>query len=159
MTTATRGEAGVTIAASPDDVYDLITDITRIGERSPECYRAEWLDGATRAEVGARFRGHNRIGPIRWATTCIVTKADRGREFTFTVVNPRDREETMWRYALTADEGGTTVTESYEFLWCPWLARVAEIPFPRDKQLRRGIKQTLAALKAAAEAEATVGRP
>ena len=158
MPTATRGEASVTVAASPETVYDLIADVSRIGERSPECYRAQWLDGATRAEVGARFRGHNRIGPIRWATTCIVTKADRGREFAFTVVNPKGREETEWRYVLTADADGTNVTESYNFLWCPWAARVAELPFPRDKQLRRGIQQTLAAIKSAAEA-AQVPRP
>ena len=149
--TATRGEASVTIAASPDAIYDLIVDITKIGERSPECYRAEWLDGATGATEGARFRGHNRIGPIRWATTCVVTKAVRGREFAFTVVNPKEREETVWRYVLADDGAGTTVTESYQFLWCPWLARVAELPFPRDKQLRRGIRETLVALKLAAE--------
>ena len=159
MPTATRGESRVTIAANPDAVYDLIADITRIGELSPECYRAEWVGGATHAEVGARFKGHNRIGPIRWATTCVVTKADRGREFAFTVLSPKDREETVWRYVLAADGDGTTVTESYEFLWCPWLARVAEIPFPRDKQLRRGIERTLAMLKTAAEASATVSRP
>ena len=158
MPTATQGQASISIAAAPDLVYDLIADVTRIGDRSPECYRAEWLDVVTSATVGARFRGHNRIGPIRWATTCIVTKADRGREFAFTVVNPEDREETFWRYVLTDDGDGTTVTESYQFLWCPWLARVAELPFPRDRQLRRGIRQTLAVLKVDAEA-AVVRRP
>jgi hypothetical protein len=154
MPTATQGEASVSIAAPPDLVYDLIADIARIGERSPECYRAEWLDGATSAEPGARFRGHNRIGVIRWATTCIVTKADRGSDFAFTVVNPHGREETQWRYVLTESGGGTSVVESYHFLWCPWLARVAELPFPRDKQLRRGIRETLASIKVAAEAAA-----
>ena len=152
MPTATEGQGSLTIAAAPEVVCDLIADITRIGARSPECYRAEWLDGADVAQVGARFRGHNRIGPIRWSTTCVVTKAERGQEFAFTVVSGKGREETVWRYVLTPAEGGTTVTESYRFLWCPWLARVAETPFPRDKQLRRGIERTLAAIKAEAEA-------
>lgn len=152
MPTATRGEATVQIAAPPHVVYELITDIPRIGERSPECYRGEWLDGATRAEVGARFKGHNRIGPIKWATTCVVTTADAGREFAFTVLSGKGKEETRWRYTISDRQGVTSVTESYEFVWCPWAARVAEMPFPRDRQLRRGLRATLAALKTAAEA-------
>lgn len=63
MTTATTGQARIEIDASPQRVYELVSDITRMGEWSPECYRCEWLDGATTATVGARFRGHNRLGP------------------------------------------------------------------------------------------------
>jgi hypothetical protein len=149
--TATNGEASVRIDAAPRIVYDLVTDITRIGERSPECYRCEWLDGATGPAVGARFKGYNRVGPIRWSTTCIVTTADPGREFAFTVVSGRGRDETQWRYLIAGTDSTTTLTESYRFLWCPWAARVAELPFPRDRQLRRGLRETLAAIKRAAE--------
>jgi len=152
MTTATRGQASVDIAASVDAVYDVLSDVTRMGERSPECYRCEWLDGATAAAPGARFRGYNRLGVVRWATTCTVTTADRGREFAFTVMSRHGREETQWRYIIAEVDGLTRLTESYEFLWCPVAARIAEIPFPRDKQLRRGLQQTLAHIKATAEA-------
>ena len=151
MTTATRGTASVEIEAPADVVYAVVTDVTRMGERSPECYRAEWLGGATEAVVGARFKGYNRIGPIRWSTTCRVDVARPGEEFAFTVLSGKGREETRWRYALEPAGGTTRVTESYEFLWCPVLARVAEIPFPRDKQLCRGLRETLANVKAAAE--------
>jgi hypothetical protein len=151
MPTATRGEASIHMAASPEEAYDLIADITRIGERSPECYRAEWVGDVESAVVGAKFRGHNGIGLIKWATTCHVTSAERGREFAFTVVNRHGREETRWRYEISTDVDGCTVTESYQFLWCPFAARIAEIPFPRDRQLRRGIRVTLAKLKTAAE--------
>jgi hypothetical protein len=152
MPTATTGEAGIRITASPGVVYDLIVDVTRMGERSPECYRCEWIDGATSPAVGARFRGHNRLGLIKWSTTCEVMAADPGREFVFTVMSRHGREETRWRYSLVADDSGTTVTESYEFLWCPLVARIFELPFPRDNQLRRGLRETLANLKTAAEA-------
>src|SRR4051812_12474080 len=121
MSTAIHGQAHVQIAARPDIVYDLITDVTRMGERSPECYRCEWLDDATGPELGTRFKGYNRIGPIRWATTSVITKAEPGREFAFTVVNGRGREETQWRYLIESNESGSSVTESYQFLWCPWL--------------------------------------
>jgi len=153
MTTATTGNASIDITASPDEVYDVLADITRMGERSPECYRCEWLDGVTAALPGVRFRGYNRLGLLRWTTTCTVTAAERGQEFAFTVMSHHGREETRWRYVLDAADGFTRLTESYEFLWCPLAARIAEIPFPRDKQLRRGIRQTLINIKEAVEAE------
>ena len=152
MTTATTGRASIEIAAAPDEVYDILADITSIGERSPECYHCEWLGGATSAVPGARFRGSNRLGILRWTTTCTITAAERGREFAFTVMSRHGREETRWRYVLDPTDSGTRLTESYEFLWCPRAARIAEIPFPRDKQLRRGLNQTLAKIRQAAEA-------
>jgi uncharacterized protein YndB with AHSA1/START domain len=151
MTTATTGQARVTIGASPLRVYELVSDITRMGEWSPECYRCEWLDGATTAAVGARFRGHNRLGPTRWQIDAVVTVADPAREFSFTTVHANGREETRWRYVFDPVAGGVDVTESYEFLWCPISNRIAELPIPRDKQLRRGIQETLNRIKAAAE--------
>jgi hypothetical protein len=57
LTTATTGEAHIRIEAAPLTVYELISDITRMGDWSPECYRCDWLDGATTAVEGARFRG------------------------------------------------------------------------------------------------------
>ena len=151
MTTATRGEAAVVIDAPAPLVYSIVSDVTRMGDRSPECYRAEWLDGAMQAVVGARFKGYNRLGPIKWSTTCRIDVAEAGKEFAFTVLSGKGREETRWRYVLEDVGGATRVTETYEFLWCPALARVAEIPFPRDKQLRRGLRQTLDRIKTAAE--------
>jgi uncharacterized protein YndB with AHSA1/START domain len=50
-------QVSVEIAAPPDAVYDLIADVTRMGEWSPECVRCRWLDGAQEARPGARFRG------------------------------------------------------------------------------------------------------
>jgi hypothetical protein len=155
MTTATHGDDSVWIAAAPERVYDVVSDVISMGERSPECYRCIWLDGATVAEVGARFRGYNRLGLLRWTTTCTVTTADPGQEFAFAVMSHGGREETRWRYVIEERDGGTLLTESYEFVWCPAIARVAEIPFPRDKQLRRGIRETLLNVKAAAEAAAS----
>jgi hypothetical protein len=160
MPTATHGSTTIDIAAPPPVVYDLVTDVTRMGERSPECYRAEWVDGAP-GSVGARFRGRNRIGPIKWTTTCTVTAADPGREFAFCVIDGKGREQTRWRYVIEANDTGCRLTESYQFVWCPLAARAAELPFPRDRQLRRGIRRTVEAIKSQAEAaqRARTGSP
>jgi len=152
MPSATHGQASIDIAASPDRVYEIAADITRIGERSPECDRAEWLDGATGPAVGARFRGHNHLGPLRWSTVCEVTSAVPGKEFAFSVVDGKGRVQTRWRYLIEDADGHTRLTESYEFLTCPRIVRLAETPIPRDKQLRRGIEATVRSIKAAAEA-------
>ena len=151
MPTATHGSTTIDIAAPAPIVYDLVTDVTKIGERSPECRQAEWLGGAGAAVVGARFRGHNRLGAIRWSTTCLVTAAEPGSEFAFSVIGGNGREQTRWRYLIEPTADGCRLTESYEFVWCPFAARVAELPFPRDRQLRRGISRTVESIKLAAE--------
>jgi len=155
--TATHGSASVLIAASADEVYRRVTDITTIGERSPECYAAKWLDGATEAVKGARFKGYNKLGPIRWATVCIVTEVDAPHTFGFVVVSGKGREETRWRYSIEPAGDGVRLTESYEFLWCPAAARLLELPFPRDRQLRRGLRTTLERVKSAVEQHAAAG--
>lgn len=153
MPTAKRGSARIDIAASPELVFGLITDITRMGEWSPECYRCAWLDGATSAHVGARFRGHNKLGRIRWATTAVITALEDSRLLAFTIVHDKTgRDETAWRYQLAPSPSGTMLTESFEFLWCPVASRIAELPVPRGSQVNRGIRHTLRAIKAVAEA-------
>ncbi|WP_131536331.1 hypothetical protein [Mycolicibacterium aromaticivorans] len=57
----------------------------------------------------------------------------------------------MWRYQIRLVRAGVEVIESYRFLWCPIANRIAELPIPRDKQLRRGIQETLNRIKTEAE--------
>lgn len=155
MATAQRARASIEIAAPPERVYDLVADVTRMGEWSPECYRCEWLDEARTAAEGVRFRGYNRIGPYRWQRTAVIVTARRGEEFGFTTVDDRSgREQTRWRYELQPGATGTVLTESFQFVWCPAHERVAELVIPRGRQVSRGIEQTLRRIKAAAERSA-----
>jgi len=155
MPTARRGRSSIDVAAPPELVYDLIADVTRMGEWSPECYRCEWLGGAAAATPGARFRGYNRLGRLHWERTAVVDTADRGREFGFTTVNDgAGREETRWRYSMEPSSSGTLLTESFEFLWCSVPNRLAEVLVPRERQVNRGIEETLRRIKRAAEAAA-----
>ena len=59
-----RQPARLVISASPERIYDLVSDLPRMGEWSPECERVEWTGGTTVAAEGARFVGHNRGGPF-----------------------------------------------------------------------------------------------
>src|SRR4051812_29945801 len=55
-------EVSIEIEATPEDVYALVSDITRMGEWSPECRRCTWTKGASGPAVGARFRARNKGG-------------------------------------------------------------------------------------------------
>ena len=155
MPSARSGQSSIQIAAAPDLVYDLVSDVTRMGDWSPECYRCEWLKGATVAAPGARFRGYNRLGPTRWQRTAVVDVAERGHAFGFTTLDERaGRDETRWRYTIEPSSSGTLLTESFELLWCSTLTKLIELPLPRGRQVRRGIEQTLQRIKRVAESSA-----
>jgi hypothetical protein len=61
-----RYQESIRIAAPADLIYDLVADVTRTGDRSPECRRVEWLGESAKAVTGARFRGHNRWRGFTW---------------------------------------------------------------------------------------------
>ncbi|MEC9035098.1 MAG: SRPBCC family protein, partial [Actinomycetota bacterium] len=52
------------INASPEAVWNLVTDLTRMGDWSPENKGGNWVKGATGAEVGAKFKGVNSNGKV-----------------------------------------------------------------------------------------------
>lgn len=113
------------IAAPPEEIYRIVSDVTSTGERSEECRSAAWLPGGpARAEVGARFRGHNRVGIVRWSRVCEVVDAQPGRRFAFRTVperfDPSRADSTTWSYELEAVEGGTLVRHAYEITRMPW---------------------------------------
>jgi hypothetical protein len=103
------------MAASPEHVWGLVSDITNTGRFSPETFEAEWLDGATGPEVGARFRGHvkrNGRGPTYW-TTCVVTECEPGRAFAFDVEATKGKVVNHWGYRFEPSGDGVDVTESF----------------------------------------------
>ena len=114
MTGAMGGEVSLRMAASPEKVWALVSDVTRIGEFSPETFEARWTRGSTGPEVGAYFKGHvkrNGVGPTYW-TPCQVTRCVPGEVFEFRV-GTEDVAVNNWGYRLEADGDGTVVTEYF----------------------------------------------
>ena len=102
------------IEASPEVLYQLIADVTRTPERTPDIVKCEWIDGATGPAVGARFRSTNRQGRgPDWKNTPVVTVADPGEEFSFSRTEPF-AGTIVWRHRFVAEGTGTRVIESYE---------------------------------------------
>jgi uncharacterized protein YndB with AHSA1/START domain len=151
MTAPTTDKAQVEIAASPEAVYALIADVTRMGEWSPECHTCVWKDG-TPGTVGSTFKGSNKNGLLRWSTIAKVIAADPGKEFAF-ATQAGDRESTVWRYRLEPTATGTMLTESYEAVYVPKYIEIAErfILRGRPEQLKKGMQATIERIKAVAE--------
>jgi hypothetical protein len=137
------------IDAPSSDVWNLVADVTRIGEFSDETFEAEWLDGATGPTLGARFRGHvkrNQKGPTYWST-CEVTSCEPGRSFGFAVL-AGGKPINNWRYDMKAVDGGTEVTESFE-LESTMMNRIywAILGRLRGKTNEEGMRTTLERMK------------
>src|SRR6187200_2496002 len=131
MSAPTNAKVTIEIDAAPEAVYDLVSDVTRMGEWSPECVRCEWLgDPGT---VGARFRGHNRRGPARWSTTAEVLAADRPLTFAFATMY-KGRASTRWTYTLQRTATGTDLTEGFDAVYTPGWIALAERLFMRNRQ-------------------------
>jgi hypothetical protein len=144
----------VSIDARPEVVWDLVSDITRMGEWSPECTGGRWFGRRKGPEVGATFVGYNRRGRIRWLTTAKVEESERGRSFVF-----RIRESGVrWSYEFAPDGDGTTLSEFRDLSGARvGMIRTFSTVFlggmdDHAGELREGMRQTLARIKAAAEA-------
>lgn len=152
-----QGSVTVHIDASPEKIWDLVSDVTKIGRYSPETFEAEWLDGATGPVVGARFRGHvkrNGRPPTYW-TECTVTRCEPGREFFFGV-GQTDKPLNTWGYSLEPCGDGTDVTESFELTRTPLLRLYwALLGWARGRTNRNDMRTTLERIKA--EVETTNG--
>lgn len=152
MEDRSRSES-IVIAASPEEVYALVSDVTRMGEWSPVCKEC-WWDDDTRG-VGAWFTGRNVMPERSWETRSMVVADEPGREFAFTVGGDRTR----WGYTFEEADGGTLVTESWNFLPAGVENYVERFGDEAEDQIGQraaaateGMRETLAAIKQVAEA-------
>jgi len=150
----TEDAVSLEIHAPADLLYDLVSDLPRVGEWSPECEGVDWEGEVTAPVAGTTFVGHNAVGParrIRYSRHGEVLVADRGREFTF-ITDEGGRPSTLWRYRFEPRGDSTLVTEGYEVRWIPMWARILDVPLNRHKELLANMATTLQNLKSAAEA-------
>jgi uncharacterized protein YndB with AHSA1/START domain len=143
------------IDAPATRVWSMISDITRMGEWSPEATGGAWIKGASGPAVGAKFTGMNRNGRKKWSTTCTVTAAEPGHRFAFAVdVGPI--AISAWSFDIDEQGSGCTITET----WTDRRGRLAKMlgkpasgVAERDSHNRVGMEHTLQQLAAAAAAD------
>ncbi|MCU1344480.1 MAG: Polyketide cyclase / dehydrase and lipid transport [Acidimicrobiia bacterium] len=144
------------MAATPERVWQLVSDITNTGRFSPETFEAEWLDGSSGPTLRGRFRGHvkrNGRGPVYW-TTCTIVACEPAREFAF-AVGTKNKPVNTWRYTFEPSGAGTDVTESFQLADKPAMRLYWKIAGrARGRTNRNGMRTTLERIKMAAEAAA-----
>lgn len=142
----------IVVEAPPAHVYEIIADVTRIGELSPVCKAAWWDEGSTPHE-GAWFTGRNEVeGRDPWERRCEVFIAEPGRAFGW-VAGGREEGVVEWSYRFRPVDRGTEVEESWTIL--RMVDRLSALGDEFLNNLKSstesGIEATLANLKKIAE--------
>ncbi|UCZ60635.1 SRPBCC family protein [Mycolicibacterium phocaicum] len=145
----------VVIDSDPESLYALVSDVTKMGQWSPQCKECWWEDEDGGPVAGAWFKGRNETGDRTWETRSQVVVAEPGREFVWEVNGGWVR----WGFTLDPVDAGTRLTQSWEFLPAGiagfherWPDYADEQIVLRTKYAKEGIPQTLAAIKKTAEA-------
>ena len=101
----------IDIAASPERVWELASDINIPARFSDEFKGADWID-ADGPRVGASFIGRNERTDVDrvWQTTSHIVACDPPRVFAWNV-NDRDRPSAQWRFELERIPGGTRLSQ------------------------------------------------
>ncbi|MCW2754478.1 MAG: hypothetical protein JWQ32_1889 [Marmoricola sp.] len=137
------------MAATPARIWDVLSDLARMPEFSPELRRAYVIG---KPGIGATIIGINRRKAVLWPTTSKVVRWEPERAVAW-----RTRESgATWVYELEPTATGTKVTgrrvlSAYTIpsrLMVPFLGGAAG----HDDELNSGIAATLAKIKAAVEA-------
>jgi hypothetical protein len=148
-------EESILVRVPAEELYDLVSDVTRTGEWSPVCRACWWDDPSEAGQEGAWFSGRNETAERTWETRSQVITAERGREFAWSVAG----NLVNWSFRLDEADGGTTLTESWHML--PGGVEVFHERYGDDAEAqiedRRwhahdGIPKTLATIKQIAEA-------
>jgi uncharacterized protein YndB with AHSA1/START domain len=143
--------AHIEVAAPPEEVWRVLSDVRRTGEWSPECRRVLPL-GPVRA--GALLVGLNRRDRARWATVSRVVSCVPGREIGWRVLTNRAE----WRYLVEPAGSGTRLTQTRrtprgEGRFALWFTRrFLGGQAGHDDELERGMQDGLRTIAALAEA-------
>ncbi len=157
----------VEVACAAEDAWRLVSDVTRIGEFSPECIDAHWLDDASGLQVGARFEGTNRVveGEIEaiWIRPCTLTAVRPGELFAYTVGDRFDGSPaSSWEFVIESlAPGRCRITQTFRherdgltgfrFHADREPDRARQIADERLTVLRAGMQETLLRMRARLE--------
>ncbi len=148
------------IAAPPQRVWELVTDITLMPELSRELIGVQWAEGSSGPALGAQFLGRNRNPVIgEWTTVSTVVAFDACERFGWAVGDAASPAAT-WTFELTPIADGTRLSytarlgpgpSGVTMLIAREPHRAAEITDRRLAQWRTGMAATLAGIRDRAE--------
>ncbi|GAB4007550.1 SRPBCC family protein [Nocardioides ultimimeridianus] len=143
----------IEIAAPPAAVWELVGDVTRMAEWSPQVTSTRLSDGHATCALGTRFTNRNVHGELVWTTHAEIVAYDAARLLAFRVAE----NDATWSFELTPTASGTRLVERRD---APGgisdLSRDLTDGFLGGQEvftaaLRDGMRETLSKIKAAAE--------
>lgn len=138
------GHCRVTVVADLDAVWDVVRDVTRVGEWSHECIGVAWLDGATEATPRARFRGRNKQGVFRWGRVCEILTAKPYELVWRTVPTALYPDSTEWKISLQRTGNTTEIEQSFTVVRGPKVLALAYgILLPAHRERTAALVQDL----------------
>ena len=100
------------ISATPQEVWEIISDLESMGNLSPENSGGRWEKGVTGIEKGAIFRGKNKNGFRQWSTKVLITECEPPKKLSFSL-RVGGKEWCEWSYQIDEVEDGCVVIESW----------------------------------------------
>ena len=100
------------ISATPQEVWEIISDLESMGNLSQENSGGRWEKGVTGIEKGAIFRGKYKTGFRQWTTKVLITECEPPKKLSFSL-RVAGKEWCEWSYQIEAVEDGCVVTESW----------------------------------------------
>lgn len=142
--------AEVDINAPVSTVWELVSDLKKMPQWSPQCRLMKPLG---QLRQGARTINLNRRGLMFWPTTCRITELIPEKKLAFRV----NENHTVWTYELEPTEAGTRLIETRHaengttavsnFLVQNMMGGVPSF----EQELIEGMNASLTRIKAAAE--------
>lgn len=147
-------EDSIRVAAPPADVWALVSDVRRMAEWSPQVTSTRTADGAEPGE-GVAFTNRSHHGELEWTTHATILRYEPEREIAFRI----EENWAVWSFHLRPDgPDGTLLTQRRSTpdgiselaveLVDGFLGGMDSF----TEVLRDGMHQTLAGIKATAEA-------
>ncbi|WP_109507031.1 SRPBCC family protein [Nocardioides speluncae] len=146
-------EESIEVAAPPERVWELVSDLPRMAEWSPTVTSMK-VYGEEPIGLGTRTSNRNQDGELVWQTHAEVVRFEPLTEIAFRV----EENWVVWSFTLVPSEAGTTVVQRRaapdgisEFsleLTEAFMGGVAKY----QARLRVGMRETLERIKSEAEA-------
>ncbi len=155
MSASSHPTASIEIQAPAEVVWKLVSDLSRMGEWSPETTKVEWKGGATGPAVGASFKGTNQNGKKTWSTNGRIVEFAEPTDLAWEVTAGPGLKIAQWRYRIEQlDERSCRLTEStidHRPSWMKYLGALASGVKERAPHNLAGMEATLARIKEVAE--------
>jgi len=103
-------ETSVEIDAPLQLVWDLISDVRRMSEWSPQVTSTRWRSGFDAPGAGAQFTNRNQHGELAWTTHAEIVEWVPQRRLAFRV----EENWAIWSFQLEPVAAGVRVTQRRE---------------------------------------------